>query len=114
MGWLVDAELASAGEGDICNLSPAEGLDLTADYFMPGHGLNKRLDIVADKEEFLLIVPVGRVNGQFGRGQAEDQPTSTSVDVGKLEHIAEKEAIGGRVGTIDDGMRTGDHGGYQI
>ena len=67
MGRLVDAKLAASGESNIRNLAPALVLYLARANFVPGHFLDKNLDILTDEKKFLLIILIGWVHRQFGR-----------------------------------------------
>jgi hypothetical protein len=48
MGRLVDTQPTAPGKGDIRYLAPARVLNLAAGDVLPGHLLNKGLDIVTD------------------------------------------------------------------
>ena len=81
---------------------------------MPGHLFDKTLDIVTNEKEFLLIVLIGGVDGQFGRRQAKYEPTLAGVNMGEFEHIPQEGTIGGGIGAVDNRMRSGDHFSYQM
>jgi hypothetical protein len=49
------------------------------------------------------------MNGGFGRGKGEDQPTVTRVDRLPAEHVAEERAVSSRVLAVQNEMDAEDH-----
>jgi len=58
------------------------------------HNGDDGLDVVAHQAEFVFFVVVGGMNGDLCRGQPEDEPTSSHIDVGELEDVPEKNRSG--------------------
>ena len=78
------------------------------------HLPNESMDVVTNQKEFLAVVVIGGVHGQFCGRQPKNEPAFTGVDIRKLEHIPEKSSIRGRVSAIDNDMGTSNHSFYQI
>jgi len=69
------------------------------------------LQIVTHEEELVLGLFIGGVNGRLCRRKREDQSTVASVHGRKPEDLAEKGAVGRRIGAVDDHVGTKDHTG---
>src|SRR4030095_1568510 len=54
------------------------------------------------------VTPAG-MERYCSRGPREDQPAVAGIDGTEAEHVAEKSAVGVRVGAVDDDVRTDDH-----
>src|SRR5207247_6504549 len=68
------------------------------------------LDVVAHQIELVHAVLAGRMHGDFGRRQPEDQPSAAHIDVREREHVAQERAIGIGTRAVDDRMRADEHG----
>src|SRR5262245_11304208 len=80
--WLVDAELAAAGQPQLRQHAPALILGRLADHTVRTHPPDEGLDVVAHEVELVHVVLVGRVHGDLRRRQPEDEPALTHVHVG--------------------------------
>ena len=67
------------------------------------------LDVVTHQVELVARWPVGRVDGDLRRGQGEDQPAPTDVDVREAEHVPEGGPVGIGVVAVEDHVRAIDH-----
>jgi hypothetical protein len=58
------------------------------------HLCDDRVHVVAHEKELVCLAGAGRVQCELCRGEPEDQPAMSGVDIRVLEDIAEKCAIG--------------------
>ena len=67
------------------------------------------LDVVTHQVQLVTAVPVGRMHGQLGRGQGEDEPASARVDRRQTQHVREERThlLGCR--REHDRMNASDH-----
>src|SRR5882757_9283651 len=93
MPWLVDTEFAAARQSDLGEHAPSLILDFVAGDAVFFHSGDELFDVVAHEIEFVHTVLVRWMNSDFGRWQAEDQPTVADIDVRQLEDIAQKSAV---------------------
>ena len=102
MAWLVEAELADPGDGEVAD--PAEALvgdrpgELHALRAQVGDG---RVDVVAHQVELVPRLAVGGMDPELGGREGEDQPAAAGVDGVELEHVAEELARRLRVARED-------------
>ncbi|WP_287178904.1 hypothetical protein [Mesorhizobium sp.] len=61
-------------------------------------------------DAFVAVGFGGRVNGNLGRRQCEDQPAFASIDCWKTQNIAKKCAVRLGIRAVDDHVCTGNHG----
>ena len=62
-----------------------------------GHGLEQRFHVVGHQIQLVHVVLFPGMDRDLRRRQAENQPTSTHIDVGQPEHIAQERAVSFRV-----------------
>ena len=65
MGRLIYTKPATSGEGDINNMTPILLLNLTNWNVVVYHLADESMDVVTNQKEFLVVVLIGRVHGQF-------------------------------------------------
>jgi len=105
---LVDAELAAARERDRREQAPSEVSDGRAGDSLFLHRRDERPDVVAHQVELVHVVLLARVHGDLRRGQPEDQPSAADVEVREADHVAQKRAVGLRVGAVENRMGADD------
>jgi 3-methyladenine DNA glycosylase Mpg len=84
MGGLIYTEPATTREGNINNMTPILFLNLTNLNIVVSHLQNESMDVVTNQKEFLAIVLIRGVHGQFCGRQPENEPAFTGVYMGKL------------------------------
>ena len=109
MTGLVDAEPSTSWQGDLSHQAVSLVLHRIARNTHISHLGDKSLDVVAHEVELVHVVLLGRVNGEFGRRQSEDEPASAHIDVAEPQDVAQKGAVCIRLGAVDDGVSTDDH-----
>src|SRR5262245_28363446 len=107
---LIDAQSPTAGQRHVRQESPALILHRTAGDMLPLHLCDECGDVVEHQIEAVQVGFIPRMDGDLGRWQAKNQPSIADVDVGKLEDVAKKRAIGPSVRAVDDRMCTHEHG----
>jgi hypothetical protein len=85
---LVDPELRAARQLDRGDQAPALIADLRARHALCPHRVDELLDVLAHQIELVLAAGLGRVHGDLGGRQREDQPTVAGVGGAELEDIA--------------------------
>jgi DNA-binding CsgD family transcriptional regulator len=107
---LVDRELAAVRQPDRGQQAPA----LVGD--VPGHldALGAQLgqggaDVVAHQVQLVAGVSIGRVHGQLGGRQGEDEPAAARVHRRQVQHVGEERPDPLGVRGEDDRVHTGDH-----
>jgi hypothetical protein len=105
---LVEADFGAAGEAEFCDGAPAGFLDGgKLDAFF-GEGGDFGFQVVAHQVE-LVFWSVGRMDGDFGGWEGEDEPAVAGVDVMEAECVAEEGPVGVVVGAVEDEVSAGDH-----
>src|ERR1700730_14223 len=102
MLWLIEAEVASAGETDLRNGTPSLFLNFRALDALLREGSYLGFQIVAHEIEFVDTIPVGRVECGFCRRQSEDQPAMTCIHGFEPQDVAEKCAVRLGVFTVNN------------
>src|SRR6266542_4157813 len=109
---LVETELDPAGEGDGGEQAPALVADRPGNLdplgLKCGHGGG---DVVGHEIELGPAALLGRVDGELGRREREDQPAAAGVDRPGPEHLGQRRACRAGVVAVEDGVDTVDHGG---
>jgi hypothetical protein len=87
----IEAELTAVGHLDRCDESPPFVADGTAelDSFALELG-DRRVDVIAHEVELVMAVVVGRMRGQFGGWQSEDEPAVAGVDRREFEDVTDE------------------------
>jgi hypothetical protein len=106
---LIDAELATAGQSEARDGSPALLFDGRTHHFHGFHLGDEGVNVIAHEIELVRVVLVRWVNGDFRGRQGEDEPTVSGVGCGILEDVTEESAIGLGVGAVDDDVSSVDH-----
>src|SRR5215813_8212683 len=107
MPWLVERQLRAAWQPDRGEQSPALITDGSRRLDTLGRELVERgPDVVTHQVELVLGLIVGRMRGDLGRRQLEDEPAVTRVHAGEAEHVPEERPIALSVSGVDDHMST--------
>src|SRR5262245_6669753 len=110
MVCLVHPDLPSTGKGNVNKPSPRLLADCGARYLLLLHRRHKRNDVVADQVELGLPVRFSGMERNLRGWQTKDQPATANIYVRKFQDVAEERAIDVRIGGIDDGVSTDNHG----
>jgi hypothetical protein len=78
---LVDAEASASGHADVRQPPPGEVHDLGAFDAALLHAGDEGADALAEEVELVQVVSIGRMDGNLGRRQTEDQPAASGIDV---------------------------------
>jgi hypothetical protein len=109
VSWLVQRELATAGQLKRGNQPPARIGDGTRELDSFGlEPVDGQLDVVAHEVELLVRVIAG-MGSQFGWREGKDRPPGTSIDRGESHHVAKERADTLWVRCEDDRVSAGDH-----
>src|SRR5262249_47217261 len=120
MPGLVEADLASAGQNDLCNRAPSGFLHIGHADALLSECDDLGLQIIAHEKQFVPLNRVGGMNGDLCRRQREDQPSVPGVHGGKSEDVPTEGAVGCRILAVEDYMRTKhherclSHSGFQV
>jgi hypothetical protein len=102
---LVEAELDPAGEGDGRQQAPALIADRPGELdplgLEGGHGGG---DVVGHEIELGPSTPLGRVDGELGRWQGEDQPAAAGVHRSSSQDLGQRRPGGVGVVAVEDGV----------
>src|SRR5438093_12447442 len=109
MRRLVEADRASAGKPELGDQTPSGFLHVRTPNALRLQCRYLGLQIVTHEIDFVPVVLLGRMNGQFCRRQREDQPSLASVHGWKSKNVPEEEAISSRILAVDNHVRTEDH-----
>ena len=93
MPRLVDAKRAAARQRHPRQSSPVHVLDRGAHHAPSLHLVDERADVVAQRVELVAVVPVGRVDRNFGGWQGEDQPPAADVGVRQAERVTQEGPV---------------------
>ena len=72
------------------------------------------MDVVTHQVKLVTGPALGRVNGELGRGQGEDEPAAARVCRRHAEHVREERADPFSLSGEHDGMHSGDHAGILV
>lgn len=106
---LVEAELTAAGQGDLGEEAPTFFDDGGAGDIAGLQGGDGGGEVVTGEVDFVATVFHGGVDGDFGRGQSENEPVVAGVDVGKAEDVAEEGTVGFGILAVENHVRAGNH-----
>ena len=88
MPRLIYANFAAARKGQLREQAISLILNWIAGNLVTRHLRDKCIHVVAHQVELVHIILAGRVYGDFGWWQAEDQPSISDIDVRQPQHIA--------------------------
>ncbi len=120
---LIEADFAAAGQNDVGVNSPLFLANVRAgnillfqrgDYFLEivTHQVENTSEKMAAAVELPLLLDfLDRMNTEFGRRQAKNQPPAAAVNGAQFEHIAKESAIGLRMITVEEQVGADDHEG---
>jgi len=87
----VEGELAAVWQLDRCAEPPAFVADRAAELDALALELgDRRVDVIAHEIELVMAGVVGRVDGQLGGRESEDEPAVAGVDRRELEDVADE------------------------
>ena len=109
MAGLVETEVASAGQADHGQQTPAFIGNASATDAALFKLFDFRVNVVAHKIELVLAVCRAWMNGQFCRWARKDKPALASVDCLEPEHVAEERAIALGIAAVNDRVQSVDH-----
>jgi len=120
MFWLVESDLAAAGQLEGGSDAPAFLMNLRALDLLGFQEFDLRAHVVAHEIEHgpqqamsvvleRPVVLVGGMKSGLGGRQFEDQPTVAGVDGREVQDVAKEAAIGFRVLAVEQEVRADDH-----
>jgi hypothetical protein len=88
---LVDGEFLAVGQPDRRDQPPS----LVGNVAGYRHALGPQfgqggVDVIAHQVQLVAASPVGRVNGELGRGQGEDEPAVPRIHRRQPQHVAQE------------------------
>ena len=108
---LVDGELRAVRQPDRGQQPPALVGDVPRHLGSLAPQLGERgVDVVAHQVELVTALTVGRVNGELGGRQGEDEPAAAGVHRWQAEHVREERTDLLGLRGEHDRMHPGDHG----
>jgi hypothetical protein len=107
---LIDAERPPTGEPEPDQQAPSLVLNRPTPNIVPLHLRHERFHVVAHQVKLVTVVFVRRVDGDFRRREADNQPPASDINVRQPEHVAQKCAVSICVLAVDDGMRANQQG----
>src|SRR5262245_38639271 len=87
VSWLIHAKLSTARKRQLSEQTPTLVLYRFASDIVRCHRRDKQLDVVAHQVKLMHIVRIGRMHGDLGRWEAEDQPAAADIDARQFEHV---------------------------
>src|SRR5262245_46680733 len=94
MSWLVESDLATAGQAKRRHQAEALVADLLRELDPLGAQLfDRRANVIAHQVQLVVSIAVGRMGGQLGGRKREDQPAAPRIDRGELEHLAKEGSV---------------------
>ncbi len=110
MPGLVDGELCAVRQPDRRQQAPALVGDVAGHLDAVAPQLGQRgVNVVAHQVQLMVAGPVGRVHGQLGGWQREDEPAGAGVHRRQVQHIGEERPYLLSGWGKDDRVHTGDH-----
>src|SRR5262245_14173571 len=107
---LIEPQLAAPREPDRRHEAKSGVLDRPEELGSAGTQIrDSSVDVVAHEIELVPSTLIGRMGGQLGGGQREDEPAAAGVYVRELENVLEECAIRVRVRREEHCMQPGDH-----
>src|SRR5450631_4425411 len=108
MFWLVNADFSAPGKGQASKLPPTLFTHLRDLHVLRFEISQGRRKVVAHEEKLVLVVLRGIMERGLKWRHGENQPAVTSINAGKMEHIAKEGPVGLRVLGVDNNMRSVD------
>jgi hypothetical protein len=93
MLWLVNADCSTSGKGQACKLPPTLLTHLRDLHVLRCEICQGRRKVVAHEEKLVLVVLLGIMKRGLKRRHGENQPAATSINAGKMEHIAKEGPV---------------------
>jgi len=101
---LIQTKFTSTGQLDHHNRPPALFNGSRALDLLQLELLDRRLDVVTHHIEFVRAVLFRRVNSHFGRWEGEDEPAFTSINMRKIQDVAEEPSVSLGIRAVDDSV----------
>src|SRR6266516_130203 len=99
---LVQSNASSAGQGDPGDASPAFLIEWPGDGDLsPLQFLCRRLDVLAQQVELVIVLLLGRVDRNFRGRKREVEPTAARIHEANPEYVYKERAD--RLGIVDSG-----------
>jgi hypothetical protein len=109
MFGLIETDLASAGQLDLCDGTPSLFVNCGARDLLARERGYLGFEIVAHEVKFVGTVFIRRVDCSFCGRQGEDQPAVASIYGLESEDVAEECAVGVGVFAMEDDVSARDH-----
>jgi hypothetical protein len=110
MSWLIDSNLATAGQPKRCHQAEALLADLFRELDPLGAQLfDRRANVLAHQVQLVVGIAVSGMSGQLGGRQGEDQPPSAGIDRGEIEHLAKEGSVCFSIAGENDRVNADDH-----
>src|SRR2546429_5849367 len=107
---LVQPNASSAGQGDPGDASPAFLIEWPGDGdFSPLQFLCRRLDVLAQQVELVILLLLGGVDRNLRGWKCEDEPTAARIHGVKPEDIPKKRAVRLGIVAVDQNVRARNH-----
>lgn len=120
MGWLVEADLASAGQAKRGLASPIRLFDGRANHLLSPQRLDGCRQVIAHQVEnrpqeippsvCLSAGPVRGMEGNLGGRQSKNQPALAGIHVTKTENVAKEGPVCPGVRAVKQDVSTKNHG----
>src|SRR2546429_9680593 len=103
---LVQPNASSAGQGDPGDASPAFLIEWPGDGDLsPLQFLCRRLDVLAQQVELVIVLLLGRVDRNLCGREREDKPTAARIHGVKPEYVSKERAV--RLGIVAVDQKAG-------
>src|SRR2546425_5727768 len=103
---LVQPDTSSAGQGDPGDASPAFLIEWPCDVDLsPLQFLCRRLDVLAQQVELVIVLLLGRMDRKLSGRKGEDEPTAARIHRVEAEHVSEEGAVRLGIVAVDQSVR---------
>ena len=107
---LVQPNASSAGQGDPGDASPAFLIEWPGDGDLsPLQFLCRRLDVLAQQVELVIVLLLGRVDRKLCGRKREDEPTAARIHGVKPEYVSKERAVRLGIAAVDKNVRARNH-----
>jgi hypothetical protein len=110
MSWLVESDLATAGQPKLRQQAEALVADLLRELDPLGAQLlDRRANVLAHQVQLVVGIAVSGMSGKLGGREGEDQPPSAGIDRGEIEHLAKEGSVRSSIAGENDRVNADDH-----
>src|SRR6266566_4824679 len=107
---LIQPNASSARQGDPGDASPAFLIKWPGDWDLsPLQFLCRRLDVLAQQVELVIVLLLGRVDRQLRGRKGEDEPTAARIHGVKPEYVSKERAVRLGILAVDQNVRARNH-----